>query len=234
MANQDAPADTPDDLKKRARRRLVGAIALALLAVIVLPMVMDHEPKPVSQDIQIKIPSQESDGLTARALPAQSSVVSPTATEVLPRTDILTVPTDKLQVDSKTEPQQPDPVVVKPQQDAAKSDTDVSPAAKPNEKTVPEKMIAARNSEEAHAAATINGADEQWLVRLGAYQNAANVKQLLAKVKEAGIAAYAEKFDSPKGSRTRVLAGPFKSRDAAVKAQAKIKKLGVDGAVAAQ
>lgn len=234
MANQDAPSDTPDDLKKRARRRLVGAIALALLAVIVLPMIMDHEPKPVSQDIQIKIPSQESDGLTARALPAQSSVVSPAAIEVLPKTDILTVPSDKLQVDSKTEPKQPDPAVVKPQQDAVKSDTDVSPAAKPNEKTVAEKMIAARNSEEAHAAATINGADEQWLVRLGAYQNAANVKQLLAKVKEAGIAAYAEKFDSSKGSRTRVLAGPFNSRDAAVKAQAKIKKLGVDGAVAAK
>ena len=181
MANQDAPADTPDDLKKRARRRLVGAIALALLAVIVLPMVMDHEPKPVSQDIQIKIPSQESDGLTGRALPAQSSVVPPKTTEVLPKTDISTVPSNKQQLE--TEPKQSDPVVVKPQQDAAKSDTDVSLAAKPHEKTVAEKTITARSSEEAHVAAAINGTDEQWLVRLGAYQNAANVKQLLAKVK---------------------------------------------------
>ena len=232
MANPDAPSDTPDDLKKRARRRLVGAIALALLAVIVLPTVMDHEPKPVSQDIQIKIPSQESDDLIPRALPAQSSVVPPAATEVLPKTDISTVSSDKLQEDSKAEPKQPDPVVVKHQQDAAKSDTDVAPAAKPNEKTVPEKTIPARSPEEAHAVAAINGADEQWLIRLGAYQNVANVKQLLAKVKEAGIAAYAEKFDSSKGPRTRVLAGPFNSRDAAEKAQAKIKKLGVDGAVA--
>ena len=54
MANDDAQTD----LKKRARRRLVGAAALALLAVIVLPMIMDPEPKPVGEDIQVRIPSE--------------------------------------------------------------------------------------------------------------------------------------------------------------------------------
>jgi DedD protein len=39
------------DIKKRARRRLVGAAALALLAAIVLPMMMDQEPRSASQDI---------------------------------------------------------------------------------------------------------------------------------------------------------------------------------------
>jgi len=32
-------------LKRRGRRRLVGAIALVLAAVIVLPMVFDSEPR---------------------------------------------------------------------------------------------------------------------------------------------------------------------------------------------
>src|SRR3954468_14329395 len=43
-------------LKKRARRRLVGAIALVLLIVVFLPMVLDSEPKPLNQDIAINIP----------------------------------------------------------------------------------------------------------------------------------------------------------------------------------
>jgi DedD protein len=45
--------------KKRARRRLVGAIALALLVAIGLPMVLDSEPKPLASDIDIKIPSKD-------------------------------------------------------------------------------------------------------------------------------------------------------------------------------
>ena len=47
-------------LKKRARRRLVGAtVALAVLAAVVLPMVMDQAPKTPVADIQIRIPGQE-------------------------------------------------------------------------------------------------------------------------------------------------------------------------------
>lgn len=45
--------------KKRARRRLVGAIALALAVIIGLPMVLDSEPKPLSGDIAIEIPSKD-------------------------------------------------------------------------------------------------------------------------------------------------------------------------------
>ncbi|WP_341648746.1 hypothetical protein [Thauera humireducens] len=48
------------EIKKRARRRLVGAVALALLAAVVLPMMMDQEPRPASGDIQITIPRSRS------------------------------------------------------------------------------------------------------------------------------------------------------------------------------
>ncbi|MGC2949184.1 SPOR domain-containing protein, partial [Burkholderia ambifaria] len=44
--------------KQRARRRLVGAIALVVGAVIVLPMVLDSHPKPVTDDIAIDIPNR--------------------------------------------------------------------------------------------------------------------------------------------------------------------------------
>jgi DedD protein len=62
-------------LKKKARRRLVGAVAIAGLAAVVLPMVMDEEPKQVVQDIQIRIPGQDQKlfdpgELAARASPS--------------------------------------------------------------------------------------------------------------------------------------------------------------------
>jgi DedD protein len=53
------PVDPVLPEKKRARRRLVGAIALALAVIIGLPMVLDSEPKPLSGDIAIQIPSKD-------------------------------------------------------------------------------------------------------------------------------------------------------------------------------
>lgn len=54
--------ESPDpqlQLKKRARRRLVGAVAFAGLAAVILPMVLDEEPKQLVQDVPIRIPGQE-------------------------------------------------------------------------------------------------------------------------------------------------------------------------------
>ena len=51
--------DVQTQLKKRARRRLIGAVAFAGLAAVVLPMVMDEEPKQQMQDVQIRIPGQD-------------------------------------------------------------------------------------------------------------------------------------------------------------------------------
>lgn len=53
------PVDPVLPEKKRARRRLVGAVALVLAAVIGLPMVLDSEPKPLAEDIVIQIPSKD-------------------------------------------------------------------------------------------------------------------------------------------------------------------------------
>ena len=56
-------------LKKRARRRLIGAIALVTVVAVFLPMVLDHEPKSVSQDISIQIPSQSAGTFTSKIVP---------------------------------------------------------------------------------------------------------------------------------------------------------------------
>jgi DedD protein len=69
-------SDTPQtpetvQFKKRARRRLMGAIVIVSILVILLPMVLDRDPEPVSPDLDITIPSQEAPGF-GTAPPAQT------------------------------------------------------------------------------------------------------------------------------------------------------------------
>lgn len=58
MARQEQEQDV-DALKRRGRRRLVGAVALVLLAVIVLPMLFDPEPRKAAPPVSVSIPSQD-------------------------------------------------------------------------------------------------------------------------------------------------------------------------------
>lgn len=232
MAESDASLDAQLELKKRARRRLVGAAALALLAAIVLPMVMDHEPRPPIQDIQVKIPSQDAGGFTSRILPAK-----PAATPLPPAEPVAEA---KPEPKPDTKPQEPKPEPAKAPAAAAKpadkaaDKAPAKPVEKPAEK--PADKPAAKpepKAEEARAAAALSGsAADQWVVQLGAYKEAGNVKLLLGKIKQLGLPAYTENFESPQGSRTRVRAGPFASKEAAEKAQARIKIIGVQGPVA--
>src|SRR5215471_17071870 len=45
-----------DELRRRARRRLVGAIVLALAAAVILPLLLEKEPKPLGDDVSVQIP----------------------------------------------------------------------------------------------------------------------------------------------------------------------------------
>jgi DedD protein len=51
------PADLNlDELKRRGRRRLIGAIVLALVAAVVVPMLLESEPRPLGEDVSVRIP----------------------------------------------------------------------------------------------------------------------------------------------------------------------------------
>jgi DedD protein len=56
MAQEQQDVET---LKRRGRRRLVGAVALVLAAVIVLPMVFDPEPRGTAPSLSVRIPGEE-------------------------------------------------------------------------------------------------------------------------------------------------------------------------------
>ncbi|MDA8109270.1 MAG: SPOR domain-containing protein, partial [Betaproteobacteria bacterium] len=55
-----------DALRRRGRRRLVGAIALVLLAIIVLPMVFEQRPRETAP-VSVRIPSENEGGPAPQA-----------------------------------------------------------------------------------------------------------------------------------------------------------------------
>lgn len=75
MAEEQQDVET---LKRRGRRRLVGAVALVLLAVIVLPMVFDPEPKGTVAPVEVRIP-KEGDTAFAPQLPKTPPAPQPVA-----------------------------------------------------------------------------------------------------------------------------------------------------------
>ncbi len=228
MAEKDTSPDADLQLKKRARRRLVGAAALALFAVIVLPMVMDREPRSMTQDIQVRIPSQDSTGLAARVMPGKPVATPMPAPE----------PKAVAEAPVLAEKPNPEPAVAKPGVPATVPAGTQAPAAAPTQKPAThEKKAAVADTPSPKPVAEPKPADEasgQWVVQLGAYKEAGNVKLLLAKLKGVNVPAYTEKFESPQGPRTRVRAGPFATQEAAEKARSRIKIIGVDGSVAAR
>jgi DedD protein len=64
MAEEQQDVET---LKRRGRRRLVGAVAVVLAAVIVLPMVFDPEPRGTAPSVSVRIPGEDETPFTPKS-----------------------------------------------------------------------------------------------------------------------------------------------------------------------
>jgi DedD protein len=120
-----AISDEELKLKLRARRRLIGAIVLVTAMVVVLPMVLDTEPGPVSQEITVRIPSSDAEAFATKVAPppapkvAESKAAKPRAEEMTAAAPEAAKETPKPAVKPET---------AKPAKTAAKT---VKPASKP-------------------------------------------------------------------------------------------------------
>jgi DedD protein len=63
-----APPESPEasEIRRRGRQRLIGAVAIALLLIVFIPMLLDSEPRSARQEPKLEIPPRD----TAPALPA--------------------------------------------------------------------------------------------------------------------------------------------------------------------
>ena len=200
-------SDEELQLKKRARRRLVGAVALVTLVVIFLPMVLESEPKPVGEDIAIRIPSQDDNGSVAKSLPAAAKPVAPAPLQPVAA--------------------EPEPVSAQPATVVAAAPVAPTPAETNPQDAAP--TPAPPKTEQAVGS----GAQPQFLVLLGAFSSTANATQRQAKLAALGIKFYSETAKTPTGEKIRVRAGPYASRQEAEKVRDMLKGKGIqDGLVA--
>lgn len=203
------------ELRRRARRRLIGAIAVVLALVLIPPWVMDLEPKPVVTNLTVEIPKQQPGGLKVPALPAKAPEA---AAAPSPRTGA-----------SEAIPRPPD---VKPESGLpGERPNAAAPAPKaPAVARAAPGDAAPKEAEAKRAEAILNA--EAFVVPLGAFANRENVKQLEAKLSKAGVKYFTETVSAPGGEQTRVRAGPFPSKDVAESARERLKTLGLSpGAV---
>jgi DedD protein len=125
--------------KKRARRRLVGAIALALAAAVGLPMLLDSQPKPLAGDIAIQIPSK--DKAAPLPVPAEPSTApaahGPAGSKAVAAEDSVDKGEEVVQAPPAAKAQAPAPAVV-----AAARPPSAADLPKPERKPEPPKAKA--------------------------------------------------------------------------------------------
>ena len=203
-------SDEEIQLRKRARRRLVGAIALVLLAVVFLPMVLDSEPRQRPQEVNIQIPS----------IPPQAPV-PPAGQTATPAADA-SAPRPSVDSGTPSAPTAPSPDAVARAVPDAKVVAPSRPTA--SQKPTP---AASRPADPAQGGTSQSPAQagEGYVVRLGAFSDANNAKQLLAKLKANKIAGYSELLKTAEGQRVRVRAGPFPTEESARAARDRMRQL---------
>ena len=190
------------ELRRKGRQRLIGAVALALVAVVFVPMLLDPEPRRERVEPLLAIPPKEG----APPLPAVARVPEPVAAPV-PAKDA-TPPAPAPAAPAKTPPPRK---TVEPKVSELKA-----PAPRP----VPEKRVASP----VPPVPKLEG----FAVQVGAFKEEAKLAHARDKVAAARLAHYTERIEGASGELTRLRAGPFPTREAADRAAAQLKGAGLD------
>ena len=203
--------------KKRARRRLVGAVALGLAVAIGLPMILDAEPKPLASDIEIRIPSK--DKAPPLALPTRVP-----AADTLDGKEEIVEPVKVAEPAPRVAAAAPEVTEVK----LASARAEPKPAVKPEAKSAATKPDSARATAILEDKAVDKPVAPKVVLQVAALQSQEKVDGLRGKLKEAGIASFTQKS----GGLIRIRVGPY-SKDDGEKIRAKLGKLGLSGSVVA-
>ena len=214
------PPDLPNEqeiiLKKRARRRLVGAIALVLMMIVILPMILKDRAALVEQEsIKITMP--------------ESNLNEPEEKAVVPVPDLPPVEAAQTAIiepdiqSSEVEPIKSESVIDKTTEKKVVAKQEASIKAKTEEK--------AAQLNAAKPTATEVKTPSSFIVQIGVYSELANVKQLQEKSKQAGYKSNIETIKTPKGEKYRLRTSSFVSRQSAADALVKLQAAGLPGMV---
>ena len=234
-------------LKKRARRRLVGAIVLVFFALILLWNVLDSVPPPslvkperikitnevplVSSSSPVQAPVLNEEEV-ANTVFVESSVPAASRVEQLPTEEVL--PT-------ASSPSLPGSLISAPSTQLDKVITEKkSLPPKKVEKTT--KLIVKEKNVSKDPMRILEGLDDpsasfknaspaksavptrtKYLLQVAAYKDAKKAEAVIQHLKMIGVRVSSEKVHSSKGELTRIRVGPYAAREDAEAALKKIR-----------
>ena len=239
-ALSNAPAESVEAIRKRARHRLLGSVVLVLGAVIGLPLLFDSQPRPVAIDTPIVIPDRNQaapllapSAAKQAALPREVVVDAPEAPVVLA--------SEKGTVANASALDPHEEVVTKDTKLAAKTETkpeakpEVKPEVKPETKIAQKAEAKVDTKQEAKPEPKTDAKSTDHAVRsvvqVGAFADLAKAKEARSKLEQAGLKTYTQDVDTKEGKRTRVRVGPFATKEEADKTAEKIRKLNLPATV---
>jgi len=205
-------ADAAQLVRVRTRRRLIGAFALLLAVVVLVPMLLDTTPRTVSDNIPIELPSDKAPFAPRIPAPAPENSNATQGTAVVPAAP-------GSAADTATEA----------------PSTGVS-ASKPNElPSAPSKKSASPTGEAAkgeskHTAHKADGASSaaaKIFVQAAAMANESAAQELANRLTKSGLSPFVQRTETSDGVRFRVRLGPFASRGDAERSRARLRAMGV-------
>ena len=252
-----------DELRRKGRRRLVGAVVIALAAAVLVPMLLEKDPKPLGDEVSIQIPPIDSGKFVNRLNAGGGDNGSaPSGPAAKAPADL--PPANERKTDKSAAPApSPDPlpaspappVVSPPGKSIAEAEQRVlapasRPTVPPEAKAAPEvkpapeakspppaateaKPAASAAKAEPKTTATNSGKADGYAVQLAAFSDDKGANALAGKLKRAGYAAFVEPVQTSRGTLWRVRVGGYATRVEADAARVKLKGEGYNGIVAA-
>lgn len=200
-------------LKKRARRRLVGAIALVLFMVIVLPMVLkDRSNKQPADEVTITLNDNK-----AAIVPEVSDF------------DSIVVPASEEAVEANAQQSTNQSQVIEDDAEASPKSQAETENSKNQQASIKPPTI--KQPETDGKKSTTNA---KFYVQIGVFSDEANVKKLQAKLTDLGYKSQTEKIDTAKGKKIRLRTQLLGERNDAAIALQNIKDAGLTGMVVSQ
>lgn len=248
--NQASTELSVQQLRVRARRRLIGAAVLVGLGVIGFPLVFETQPRPIPVDLPIEIPKK--DGAPPLAIPqpapSPAASVAAVAPSLAPAVTQASEPRAEAPREVALAPARSDkpaesaviekPVLAKAHERPAVEKTAEKPGDRPEVKSAKPSASAAEAARvqalldggkpAAAAAAPGNG---RFVVQVGAYADSKSAQDARMKLERMGLKTYVQAVETKDGKRIRVRVGPYASREEADRVAGKVRDSGLSTAV---
>lgn len=250
-------AESIEEMRRRARHRLLGAAVLVLVGVVGFPLLFDTQPRPVPVNVAMDIPDrhkvaplvvpqQEANNPRAAepatsGLDAGEEVVAsrprsaPAASQPAARVEPKVPAKAETPAESKPEPK-PEPKPAPKAEAKPESKPEPRPDPKParqDDAARARALLEGRNPQPSAAPAAAREEQGRFIVQVGAFADADKAREVRDRLERSGLKTYTQVVDTKDGKRTRVRVGPFTSRADADKAAGRVKGAGLSASVLA-